>query len=609
MSDKLKFFVTVGVGVVSLIAEFGFDQPKVAFWLILILAAFNVVKSAIEMFHTLQSGKYGIDILAITAIIATFAVGEYWSTWIILLMATGGDFLEEIAEGRASKELRALLDNAPTIAHKIDEDGNVEDLEVDEVHKHDKVLAKAGELVPIDGIVLSGESYVNEASLTGESKPVRKTVNDEILSGTVNGDTALTIEVIRESEDSQYQTIIELVKESQENPAEFVRYTDKLAVPFTIVAYIIAIAAWVMTKDPVRFAQVMVLASPCPLILSAPIALISGMSRASANGVIVRSGNTLEKLSKTTSIAFDKTGTITKGTLAVDEIVPAKDTDVDEKELLRLAASAELGSTHILARSLIEASKEHDLDLMHPEHIEEETGQGIIATINSTDYKLGKAGFAGLSDEDIQNGDLGADKTVVYINRAGEYIGKITFRDQLREEANKTMNKLEEVGVDSITMLTGDKEEVAAKIAEEIGIPDYEAECKPEDKLDFLKAQHENGKTTSMVGDGVNDAPALALADTGIAMGANGASAASETADAVIVDDNLYKVAQLFIISQDTMKVSKQAVIPFLLIFIVLMIVAATGVIPVLVGSIIQEVVDNISMIYALKARKGRSLE
>jgi len=353
MKHTLKFSLTLLIGFMALITAFLFKQPLWAQIIVTMAGSLVALSMMIEMVKTLKSGKYGIDLLAITAIIATLAVGEYWAALMVLVMLTGGDSLEDYAAHKAGRELKALLDNSPQTAHLIEAAG-LRDVSVDQLQIHDQVLIKPGELVPVDGHILDGQSLFDESSLTGESQPVEKAPQDELMSGSVNGDTSITMQVDQLAADSQYQAIVKLVEASANQPAKFVRMADRYAVPFTLVAYIIAGIAWWVSKDPVRFAEVLVVASPCPLILAAPIALISGMSRASRNGIIIKNGTTIEKLAGAKAIAFDKTGTITNGQLTLDQVVPQN--GFTEASLLQLAASAEQESSHILARSLVAAS-------------------------------------------------------------------------------------------------------------------------------------------------------------------------------------------------------------------------------------------------------------
>lgn len=598
MSNFKKFIITVTVGIVALIAEFGFKQPKIAFWLILLIGGITTISMFIGMIKTLKSGKYGVDILAITAIVATLAVGQYWASLTVLIMLTGGDSLEDYASRQAGKELKALLDNTPTTAHLLSDD-TVTDVKVETVKIGDRILVKPGEVIPVDATVEKGSSFVDESSLTGESKPVDKTVGDELMSGSLNGDAALTVKVYKEAKDSQYQLLVKLVKESAARPAKFVRLADRYAVPFTLVAYLIGGVAWFLSKDPVRFAEVMVVASPCPLILAAPVALVAGMSRSSRHGIVVKTGMTIEKLAKAQTIAFDKTGTITAGQLFVDRVEIA-DSAYDRHTVIQLAASAEQASTHILSRSLIADAKKEKIKLLPSEDLEEVIGQGIKATVDGKSVKVGKAGFAHTESH------LSSDETAVFVSVDDQFIGMITFKDVVRKETPETINKLKALGIDNISLITGDKDSIAQTIAKQVGITNVHSECLPEDKIAILKNVNDSERPVIMVGDGVNDAPALSIADVGIAMGAHGSTAASESADAVILRDDLGRVAEAVNISRDTMKIAKQSVLIGIFICVFLMLVASFGVIPALLGAALQEVIDTVSILSALRAKNDR---
>lgn len=415
------------------------------------------------------------------------------------------------------------------------------------------------------------------------------------MSGSVNGETSITMVVDQLAINSQYQAIVKLVESSAAQPAHFVRLADRYAVPFTLVAYLIAGVAWWLSKDPVRFAEVLVVASPCPLILAAPIALISGMSRASRNGIIVKTGTTIEKLALAKSAAFDKTGTITNGQLTVDQVVPM--IDIEPSELCRLAASAEQASAHILARSLLQVVPA--AQLLEIISLKEMTGAGVTAQLASGQtVQVGKFEFVA-PDQAKQS----QTQTTVYIGIDGRYAGYITFIDHLRQEAPQTMSTLHQLGLQRLMMLTGDQATTAKEIAAQVGIDEVHAGCLPADKIRLINNVTPEQRPIIMVGDGVNDAPSLASADVGIAMGAHGATAASESADVVILKDDLSRVSGAITIARDTMRVARQSVLIGIFICIGLMLIASTGVVPALIGALFQEVVDTVSILYALRAR------
>ncbi|MBO1299881.1 MULTISPECIES: heavy metal translocating P-type ATPase [unclassified Enterococcus] len=591
MTHYKKFAMTLLIGVVALVSEFMFDRPRLAFIIIAVTGGSLAFLMFIEMIKTLRSGKYGVDILAITAIVATLLVNEYWASLMILIMLTGGESLEDYAQKKAGQELQSLLDNTPRTAHKLEGDKQL-DVSVDALEVGDRLVIKPGEIVPADGRVIKGESTFDEASLTGESKPIVKKIDDELMSGSVNGDSSVQMIVEKRAEDSQYQLIIKLVEESKEKPARFVRLADRYAVPFTLIAYVIGGIAWWVSGDPVRFAQVLVVASPCPLILAAPVALVAGMSRSSKSGIVVKTGTAVEKLAETKTIAFDKTGTITKGILAVTGVDPVS--QFSEAELLRVAASAEQGSAHILARSLVQAVPQ----LLPVTDLKEISGQGIEATVEGRHVKVGNAKFIGVPESKT-------DTTAIYVAIDERYAGTIYFSDTIRPEAKETIANLKAQGIQDLLMITGDGHTVAEAIAEKVGLTEIHARCLPQDKLSILTSIPEEKRPVTMVGDGVNDAPALTVADVGIAMGAHGSTAASESADVVILKDDLERVAEAVMISRDTMKVAKQSVLIGIFVCVFLMLVASTGVIPALFGAMLQEVVDTVSILSALRAKKS----
>lgn len=591
MTHFKKFAMTLLIGAVALISEFMFDRPRLAFMIIAITGGTLAFLMFVEMIKTLRSGKYGVDILAITAIVATLLVNEYWASLMILIMLTGGESLEDYAQKKAGQELQSLLDNTPRTAHKLQGDQQL-DVAVDTLEIGDHLVIKPGEIVPADGRVIMGESTFDEASLTGEAKPMSKKVGDELMSGSVNGDSSVKMVVEKRAEDSQYQLIIKLVEESKEKPARFVRLADRYAVPFTLIAYLIGGIAWWASGDPVRFVQVLVVASPCPLILAAPVALVAGMSRSSKSGIVVKTGTAVEKLAETKTIAFDKTGTITKGMLEVTGVAPVQ--GFSEAELLRVAASAEQGSAHILARSLVQAVPQ----LLPVTDLKEISGQGITATVDGRQVKVGNARF-------IDVPEAKTDTTAIYVAIDEKYAGTIYFSDTIRPEASKTIARLKAQGITDLLMVTGDGRTVAEAIAEEVGLTEVHARCLPQDKLTILTSIPKEKRPVTMVGDGVNDAPALTVADVGIAMGAHGSTAASESADVVILKDDLERVAEAVMISRETMKVAKQSVLIGIFVCVFLMLIASTGVIPALFGAMLQEVVDTVSILSALRAKKS----
>lgn len=597
MKNWQKLSLTFIIAIIALILDFGFKQPTMTRLLVTVVGVILAISMFIEMIKTLRSGRYGVDLLAIIAIISTLIIGQYWASLIIIVMLVGGESLEDYAANRASRELHKLLENSPTFAHKKVGDNYV-DTPIDEIEIDDVLLVKASEVVPIDGVVLEGSSWFDESSLTGESEPVTKELGDDVLSGSINGETAVMIRASKKASDSQYQKIVQLVKESEATPAQFVRLADRYAVPFTIVSLLIAGAAWFISGDMTRFAEVLVVANPCPLILAAPIAFVGGMSRSSRNGLLVKNGTTIEKLSLAKTVAFDKTGTLTTGILQVKSIMP-ETSNHSEDDLLQIAASLEIGSNHILAKSLVKYAAEKGLALIEVTDLGESTGLGLSGIIQNKNYRIGRANFANAENEKVSG-------TAVFLSEDDMFIGKILFEDKIRPESQHVIERLKAQEVQHILMLTGDNQKTAELVAGELGITEVHAGLMPSEKIGILKELPETHRPMVMVGDGVNDAPALALSDVGIALGASGSTVASESADVVVLRNDLNLVPESIKISRETMKVAKEAVLIGIFICIALMLIASTGILPAIIGALLQEVIDTVSILYALKALKDR---
>jgi heavy metal translocating P-type ATPase len=567
-------------------------------WLLVVLSLATAIKLAWGMVQELRDGHWGIDILAVTAIVSTIVVGEYWASIVIALMLTGGEALEDYANQRATRELTALLARAPLTTHRKNANGQTQDIAVTDVAINDILVIKPGEVIPVDATLLDKIASFDESSLTGESLPVEHKKGEGLLSGSVNGDLAISIKALRTAHDSQYQQIIELVKSASNSQAPFVRLADRYAVPFTIISFMIAGVAWAIAGDPLRFAQVLVVATPCPLLLGAPIAFISGMSRAAKHGIIIKNGATLEKLARIKTVAFDKTGTLTRGEPEVANILPTK--GVAAKELLGIAASAEHQSAHVLARALQVAAKYRGIKLATAHSVKETTAQGVQAIVNGHAVLVGKLGFLTMHGLDVPASSAGAGETAVYVAQSGIYMGSIIFADQIRQNSKKTLAQLVGLGIQHTFMLTGDGQATAKRIASELGIENIRADCLPKDKVETVKNLPD--RPVMMVGDGVNDAPVLAAADVGMAMGAKGSTAASETADVVVLVDDISRSALAIAIGKHTMFIALQSIWAGIIISVGLMIVAATGTIPAVVGAGLQEVVDVVVIFNALRA-------
>ena len=603
-----KFFCVLAIGIVALICQFGlktkslfqlgslqFPIQTILMDLVGIIMAYSLITEIVGDF---KSGRYGVDILAVIAVVSTILIGDIWAEWMILVMMTGGQALEDYATGQADKELRSLLNNSPTIANKISNQ-KIISVNVEQLAIGDHILIKPGEQVPVDGKVIKGESSFDQSSLTGESVPVAKNPGDQLMSGSINGNVAVEMAVTKKASDSEYQTIVSLVKSSQAQPAKFVKMADRYAVPFTIISLIIGIAAWIHSGNPINFAEVMVVASPCPLLIAAPVALVSGMSSMSKHHIIVKSGPTLEKLASAKTFAFDKTGTLTENQLVIDEIIPADNSSYSAETLQSYATSVEQQSSHIIANSLVRVA---DNRLLKPAtQIKESTGQGVSGIVENHLVKVGKLSY--IKPEDNSQKVQETNATAIYISIDNKYAGYITFKDQVRPESAQTIKRLRRQSNAHIMMLTGDHKDVATKIGKALNVKDIRYELLPAEKIAAIKNVKKENRPVVMTGDGINDAPSLSAADVGIAMGAKGASAASESADAIIMVNDLSKINDAVAISKHTMKVANIDVLTAITIVIIIELVAFTGAIPAFWGAILQEVVDMISISLALLAK------
>ncbi|WP_197704189.1 heavy metal translocating P-type ATPase [Propionibacterium freudenreichii] len=575
---------------------------SISLWLLAGFAVLMAARSAWAMVRELRRGTFGVDILAVTAIVASVVVGEYWAAIVIVLMLTGGEALEDYAANRAKRDLTALLSRAPQLGHRLLADGSTEDVPIEAVVPGDRVVVRANEVVPVDGTLVSEVGVFDESSLTGESLPVERSAGQEVLSGGANGQAAVVLLVKRAAKDSQYQQIVSLVESAAASTSPMVRLADRIALPFTAVAFVIAGVAWLVSGDPVRFAEVLVVATPCPLIIAAPVAFMAGMSRSAREGAIVKSSATLEKFHRAQAFAFDKTGTLTQGEPSLVEVLAPGAIEPDE--LLRLAASAEQFSAHVLAAAVIKAATGRGLVLAGSMDAEESTANGVTANIDGHTVVVGKRSFISATvGQEIDRALLDSGELAVYVAVDGASAGSLVFRDEVRSNARATVDSLRAQGIRRIVMLTGDDRPTAEHVATALDIDDVRANCLPVDKVNAVTAITE--RPVVMVGDGVNDAPVLAAADVGIAMGARGSTAASESADVVILRDDISRVARALTVGRETVNVALQSIWVGIGLSVGLMIIAAFGVLPALIGAWLQEGVDVVSILWALRAATG----
>lgn len=651
-------------------------NPGFGQWLVIALVLIIVIDTVRGMIDDLRHGQVGVDVLAVVAILSTVAVAEYWASWAVTLMITSGEAIEEYAQAKAERSLTALMEAAPQTAHVVNlpgvgcgfatDKGDSSDgfrrvglasaaaaahcfdtVPVEQVQLGDVLMVLPGETVPVDGELLSGTATLDLSNINGEPVPREVFAGARVMSGAVNGSTALTMRATQVAADSQYQRILELVASAQESRPAVVKTADRLAVPFTVLSLMIAGIAWAMSGVPTRFAQVLVLATPCPLLIAAPVAYIAGTGRLAAVGVLIKAQDVLENLGRVTQVFFDKTGTLTvkQPQVVRVEMLPGAATRLNEDHVLMMAGAVESYSVHILSKGIAKAGAEalarlrqrfEDGQRLCPEpeaswpghgreypvvkNINEDAGKGVSGEVNGHAVRVGRLSFAAAgedgflavdrtapsrSEDDLRTrfGLLQPDEMASYVSVDGQLIARIVLRDVPRANAKAVLAKLHELGVTELAMLTGDKRASANIIASEVGIDEVHAELFPEDKVAAVRAATGAGKTvTMMVGDGVNDAPVLAVADIGVAMTDGTSTAASESAQVVIMNDNIAAVPRAIAIARRTKRVMLQAVIAGLVLATIGMIAAAFNLIPVVVGAFLQEAIDVVSILWALTA-------
>ncbi len=565
-----------------------------------------LVPLTVSIARTLAAGRVGVDAIALVAMAGALAVGEYLAGAVIALMLSGGNALEASASRRARRELTALLERMPTIAHRRVA-GGWEEVGVGELAVGDTVLIRAGELIPVDGTVAGDEAVVDESALTGEPLPVTHARGATVRSGAANAGDAFELAATRVAAESAYANIVRLVRAAETQRAPFVRIADRYAAFFLPLTLALAAVAWAASGDPVRAVAVLVVATPCPLILAAPIAIVSGVSRAARAGVIVKGGAAIERLGEARTVLVDKTGTLTLGEPAVREVVALEG---DEREILRLAASVDQLSAHVLAEALVHEAERRGLELDDPVGAVEQPGQGMEGTVGGRRVAVGShvwlrsRGYETERAAQLDGGGEDAGLAKVLIGVDGRLAGVAVMADRLREDARELTADLHAAGVRRVAMVSGDRHAVAERIGEETGVDEVHAEQSPAQKLEIVRAMRADPELAPvvMVGDGVNDAPALALADVGIAMSGPGATVSSETADAVIVVDAIDRVATAIEIGRRALGIARQSVLFGIGLSAIAMVVAAFGYIPPLAGALLQEGIDVAVILNALRA-------
>jgi heavy metal translocating P-type ATPase len=596
-SAAILLIVLAGVVVGGVCWLFGYRQIADAAWAVAVVAA--LVPLGVSVAWDLMHRETGVDVIALLAMAGSLVLGQYLAGAVVGLMLSGGQSLERYAAARARRELSALVAREPQTVHRYEE-RMVTSRPIGVVAKGDLLLVKSGEVVPVDGAIRSAAAALDESALTGESMPVEHRRGDVVRSGALNVGPPFDLEAETTAEASTYAGIVRLVREAQAGKAPFVRMADQYAMWFLPLTVGVAGLAWLTSGDAVRALAVLVVATPCPLILAAPVAIVAGISRAAHRGVIVKGGGALETLARARTLVFDKTGTLTEGAPRLESVQCFNGLAGDE--LLRLAASLDQVSPHVFAEGIVSAARARGLRLEGPEDVHEYPGLGIDGLVGGRRVALGNASW--LHAEKRKLPGVGS---AVYVAVDGTPSGALLMIDPVRKETPEAVSKLRAAGVRRIVLLSGDRREVAEAVGISIGANAVLYEQSPEEKVEAVGRERRLAVTV-MVGDGINDAPALASADVGIAMGARGATASSEAADAVILVDRLDRVAEAVVIARRARDIALQSVVAGMALSIAGMGLAVVGILPPVAGAFFQEAIDVAVILNALRALTGGSI-
>jgi len=557
-----------------------------------------------SMLRDILAGRFGVDSIAFVSMAAALMLGQNLAGIIIAIMYAGGNVLEDLAIARAERDLRSLIDRAPRVAHRR-VGSTIEDVPIDQVAIGDTILVRGGEIVPGDGIIVSHSATIDEAALTGEPIPVSRQVGELARSGSLNAGDSFEIRASTIASESTYAGIVRMVSAAQTAKSPFIRMADRYALLLLPITLAIAAGAWFFSNDPVRALAVLVAATPCPLILAAPVAFIAGVAQAAKRGILIKGGGPLEALAHTHTVMFDKTGTLTIGgaRLVAIEAAPGHSAD----EILRIAASLEQASHHVVAAAIVDAAAARGLKLAIPSKAHETMGSGLEGVIDGRAVRVGSPQMVCGSHKP----DAWALRALrraawrsalsVFVAVEGQLIGVILLADELRRDTPRAVQSLRTAGVSRIVMVTGDRADAAETIGAALDLDAVLAEREPADKVDAVTTEQRHSPT-AMIGDGINDAPALAAANVGIAMGARGASASSEAADVVILVDRLDRVSQAFSIARRTRDIALQSILAGMGLSGVAMGFAAVGLLPPVAGALTQEVIDVAVILNALRA-------
>jgi heavy metal translocating P-type ATPase len=559
----------------------------------------------VEIISSLRNRDFGLDIVAALSMMAALVFGEHLAAAVVALMYAGGQYLENFAERRASREMTALLERVPRTALR-HENGELEEVALDLIAPNDRLLIRRGDVVPVDGKVADGAAILDESALTGESLPVRRKTGEPLTSGSTNAGDAFDLIATRRAAESTYAGIIHLVEQAQRSKAPMARLADRYAMGFLGLTLGLAAGAWVLTGNPIRAVAVLVVATPCPLILAVPVALVSGLSRAAKQGILIKGGKALELMARVRSIVIDKTGTLTEGRPRLSSTTAAPGFTPDE--ILRIAASLDQASKHTIAETLVAEARHRGLELSVPTRVTETPGEGVSGEIDGKNVLVGGTRFVanrlGLSAKLPPLAQTSPGSETIALAVDGRFAGELVLADKLRAGTEALLTGLRRLDVKRIILATGDRHDIAEKVAAGLSFDGVHSELTPDQKILVVLAERKYG-IVMMIGDGVNDAPALAAADLGVAMGARGTAASAEAADVVLLVDHLDRVLPGMKIARRARQIALESVYAGIGLSFAGMIAAALGFISPVQGAVLQEVIDVTVILNALRALRA----
>lgn len=598
----------IGIALVGLAAGFAVRLSGFALWSGPIWAATAIpvlLALLFEIWTSLRQGRFGLDIVAALSMTAALVFGEYLAAAIVALMYAGGQYLESYAEGRARRDMTALLARVPRSA-MLHRNGGLEEVPIESIEPGDRLLIRRGDVVPVDGDVAAGLAVLDQSALTGESLPVQLHAGDAAMSGSTNAGEAFDLVATQPARESTYAGIVRLVEAAQNSRAPMERLADRYAIVFLFATVAIAGAAWLFTGDPIRLVAVLVIATPCPLILAVPVAIVSGMSRSAKRGILVKGGGALEAMARIRALVIDKTGTLTSGVARVTGIRAAERWTTGE--VLSLAASLDQASGHVVAKAIVDGARERGLVLSVPSQVAETPGEGVEGTVDGHNVVVGGRRFvAGRIGGSPARRGVALGSVTVSVAVDGSHAGEIVLSDEIRAGTHALLERLRALGIARIVLATGDRKDVASAVAAGLPIDAVRAELTPDQKVLVVLSERKNGPVM-MAGDGVNDAPALAAADVGVAMGARGAAASAEAADIVLLVDQVDRIAPAIAIAKRSRRIAIESVVVGLGLSGAGMIAAAFGYLTPVQGALLQEAIDVAVILNALRALGGEQL-